>query len=174
MKKQITVASLVMLAGGAVTFLFSFLAFTKFGSFSASAWSSQGFFPIATIPALLGLAMAVVAVLNLVGTKLPDQILTFNWKQINATWGIAAAGMMIAWLIADFGGGDKGLGLIFMLIGSLAMAAGSVMDLLGMGNKMVSMPQGSAPGSVPPPGGMTPPPPPPGGSVPPPPPPPGR
>ena len=83
MKKQISVADLVMLIGGVVTFLFSFLSFYKFGGDGRNAWST-GFFPVATLLALMGLAMAVVAVLDLFGVKLPSQVLTFNWKQINS------------------------------------------------------------------------------------------
>ena len=33
----------------------------------------------------------VVAILELVGVKLPDKVLTFTWPQILATWGISAA-----------------------------------------------------------------------------------
>ncbi len=166
MKKQITVANLVMLVGGAVTFLFSFLNFYKFGNDGRSAWSGDLLFPETAIPAILGLAMAVVAVLGLAGVKLPDHVLTFNWKQINVTWGIAAAGIMLGWLFTGQSGTDKGIGLIFMLIGSLAMAAGSIMAILGMGTNAVNLPSGgsAAPTSStppPPPGAGTPPPPPP-------------
>lgn len=179
MKKQITVANLVMLVGGAVTFLFSFLSFYKFGSEGRSAWSGDLLFPETAIPAILGLAMAVVAVLDLTGVKLPDHVLTFNWKQINVTWGIAAAGIMLGWLFTGQTGTDKGIGLILMLIGSLAMAAGSIMAILGMGGSAVNLPQSGNSGSAgnsgnagsagsssavpppPPPGAGTPPPPPP-------------
>lgn len=170
MKKQITVANLVMLAGGAVTFLFSFLNFYKFGNDGRSAWSGDLLFPESAIPAILGLAMAVVAVLGLAGVKLPDEVLTFNWKQINVTWGITAAALMLGWLFTGLSGSDKGIGLILMLIGSLAMAAGSIMAILGMGTNAVNLPSGNSNTSKNE-GSSAPPPPPPGAGTPPPPPP---
>lgn len=166
MNKKISVANLVMLAGGAVTLLFSFFAFIKFGDEGRSAWSGDAFAFVSTVPAILGIAMVAVVMCEMMGVNLPDRVLTFNWSQIKATWGISAAGLMLAWLTTDFGGADKGIGLWFMLLGSLAMAAGAVMALLGKGNEVVDLgaigsnPSSSAP-PPPPTGGMTPPPPPP-------------
>jgi hypothetical protein len=165
MNKKISVANLVMLAGGVVTLLFSFFGFYKSGGTSRSAWSSDGGAFAATVPAILAIVMIVWCGLELAGQKLPAQVLTFNSTQLKATWGIGAGGLMIAWLATDFGGLDHAIGFWFMLIGSLAMAAGSVMALLGKGTEMVDLGHmGSKSGGTPPPpppGGMTPPPPPP-------------
>lgn len=185
MKKSITVASLVMGVGAIVVVIFSFLDFFSFGdSDGFNAWDGDGLFPATIIPVILAVATIVLIVLDLVGVKLPDKVLTFTWPQIYATWGISAAGIMLGWLFTGPAGTDKGAGLILMLIGSLAMAAGSIMGLLGVGTNTLSMPTGSAPSTPaapPPPGGFppqapgfppqAPPPPPPGGSAPPPPPP---
>jgi hypothetical protein len=172
MAKKLTVASLIMLIGGAVTLLFSFLDFYKVGDEGRNAWSSDGGAFATTVPALLGLAMVVWIILELTGTKLPAQVLTFNANQLKATWGISAGGLMLSWFATDFGGLDKGIGFWMMLLGSLAMAVGAVLALLGMGNQVVGA--GSATASAPgtgapppppgfgqtPPGGMPPPPPP--------------
>jgi hypothetical protein len=158
MKKQISVANLVMLIGGAVTFLFSFLHFIE----DTSAWGT-GVFPIATIAAILGLAMAVVSVMELLGTNLPGEVLTFNWKQIKFTWGAVALAITLGYFIVDKGGADTGIGMIFMLLGSIAMTAGAVMAILGKGTEMVNIPNvGHEGGST---GSSTPPPPPPPPSV---------
>ncbi len=188
MKKQITVASLIMGIGGLVVLIFSFLDFYSSGDEGRNAWSGDLFFPATIIPVILGVAMVVFVVLDLLGVKLPEKVLTFTWPQIYATWGISAAGIMLGWLFTSPFTLDKGAGLILMLLGSLAMAAGSIMGLLGVGTNTVSIPTGSAssaptaPTAPPAPGGYPPqapgfppqappPPPPPGGSAPPPPPP---
>jgi len=192
MKKPLTVATLVMGIGAIVVLIFSFLSFYTFDGDGRSAWSGDLLFPQTLIPVVLAVATIVFIVLDLVGVKLPDKLLTFTWPQIFATWGISAAGIMLGWLFTDplDASLDRGAGLILMLLGSLAMAAGSIMGLLGVGNNTLNMPSGgsgtpTAPGAppAPPPGGASPPsapgfppsapppPPPPSGGTPPPPPP---
>ena len=101
MKRQITVADAIFGGGSLLAFLFSFFDFIGAGSFGVSAWASGGF-PLGTIPAILGLLGVIVVVLDLTGAaKLPDQVLTLNWRQIRLTWGITAAVIMICYLIVD-------------------------------------------------------------------------
>lgn len=163
MGKKITVADLIMGVGGIVTFIFSFLAFYKFGDASVNAWSGDGPAFASTVPAILGLVMAVWIGLELAGVALPANVLTFNPTQLKATWGIAAAGIMISWWSTD---GDKGIGFFLMLLGSLAMAVGAVMALLGKGAETVNLGGGagaptSNPTTAPSPPAAPPPPPPP-------------
>ena len=156
MKRQITVADAIFGGGSLLTFLFSFFDFIGAGSFGVSAWAS-GVFPLGTIPAVLGLLGIIAVVLDLTGAaKLPDQVLTLNWRQIRLTWGITAAVIMLAYLIVDKGPSTSlKFGGWVMLIGSLLMAAGSVMAVLGKGTEMVNLGKPSGP--------VTPPPPPPAG-----------
>jgi hypothetical protein len=157
MKRQPTVVEIVMFAGGVVTFVFSFLHFVA----ERNAWSSDffGLFPITALIALVGLAMAVFVALELfVGFRL-GTFLTFNNKQIYVTWGIFAGGLMLCYLIMDKHGADTGVGLWLMLIGSLAMAAGSILNVLGIATQPVNLPDvidrgapASAPSPPPPPG----------------------
>jgi hypothetical protein len=156
MKGKLTVAGLVMLIGGAITFLFSFLDFLG----ETSAWGS-GLLPIATIPALLGLAMAVEQGLRLGGVSLPEPVLTFTWRQIRFTWGVVAITIMLAWLIVDKGFADTGAGLMIMLLGSIAMTVGATLDLLGKGDQVLGAPKAASPGAAPPPPPPSAPPPPP-------------
>jgi hypothetical protein len=152
MKRQPTVVEIVMFAGGVVTFIFSFLHFVA----DRNAWSSDffGLFPITALIALVGLAMAVFVALELfVGFRL-GTFLTFNHKQIYVTWGIFAGGLMLCYLIMDKHGADTGAGLWLMLIGSLAMAAGSILNVLGIATQPVNLPDvidRGAPASAPPP-----------------------
>ncbi len=139
MPKKVTVADLVMGAGGLVTFLFSFFAFFDEGRFTASAWDGDAFAFATTVPAVLGLVMVVWIGLQLAGVSLPSDVLTYNHAQLKGTWGIAAAGIMLSWISVD---GDKGIGFWFMLLGSLAMAVGAVMALLGKGSETIDIPGG--------------------------------
>jgi hypothetical protein len=150
-KRQITVADAIFGGGSLLTFLFSFFDFIGAGSYGVSAWAS-GVFPLGTIPAVLGLLGIIVVVLDLTGAaKLPDQVLTLNWRQIRLTWGITAAAIMIAYLIVDKSSANLKFGGWVMLIGSLLMAAGSVMAVLGKGTEMVNLGKPSGPATPPPP-----------------------
>lgn len=142
MPKKVSVADLVMGVGGLVTFLFSFFAFFKEGRFTASAWDGDAGAFATTVPAVLGLVMVVWIGLQLAGVSLPDHVLTYNQAQLKGTWAIAAAGIMLSWISADFGGAGKGVGFWFMFLGSAAMAVGAVMALLGKGSETIDIPVG--------------------------------
>ena len=165
MNTKISVADIVMAAGGLVTLLFSFFGFYKFGNDSISAWDTDALAFVSAIPAILGLATIAWIACEVFGVKLPQDVLTFNPDQIKATWGIAAAGIMLAFVTTS---GDKSAFFWLQMLGSLAMAAGAVMALLGKGSETVSLGSSSAgsdpaqPGSAhatPPPPGQQPPPP---------------
>lgn len=145
MKKQPTITDIIMLAGGAITFLFSFLNYVELGDEGRSAWG-EGNFPLITIPALLGLAMAVSVLLEwFVAPALP-KILTFDLKQMYVTWGVVAAVMMLAYFVTDKGGLDTGIGAILGLLGSLAMATGAILNVLGVATNPLSSAKPAAPG----------------------------
>jgi hypothetical protein len=150
-KRQITVADAIFGGGSLLAFLFSFFDFIGAGGYGVSAWAS-GVFPLGTIPAILGLLGVIVVVLDLTGAaKLPDQVLTLNWRQIRLTWGLTAAVIMLCYLIVDKNGATLKFGGWVMLIGSLLMAAGSVMAVLGKGTEMVNLGKPSGPVTPPPP-----------------------
>jgi hypothetical protein len=174
MTKPFSVANVVMIIGGAVTFLFSFLGFLGTDNQSLNAWG-RSLFPLATIPAILGAAMVVVCVLDQVGTKLPEPVLTFSWRQILFTWGVVAFTIMVAYVVLDTGVLTFKVGGVFMILGSAAMAVGSLVSLLGIGTADVTASGGDRLTPPPPSPGTTPPSPPAGpGGPPPPPPPPAR
>ena len=96
-KLKLSTANLIIIVGGAVMLIASFLAFNKFstasfdvggvhvgGSVTYNAWSSH-YFLIATIPALLGIVMAaqVAVVAFASGVKLPNTVLGLTWNQIH-------------------------------------------------------------------------------------------
>jgi hypothetical protein len=169
-KKTISLANLVLLGGSAITLLFSLFKFAGVGPFKYSAWSTDGLAFVSTIPAILALVTIVWTVLELAGVKLPAHVLSFTGTQLKATWAISSVGIMVAFLTTDF---DKKFGFWMMLLGTIAMTAGAVLNLLGKGTDEVDLgqlaqratnqaPSASAPPPPPPAaGGATPPPPPP-------------
>src|SRR5688572_21604882 len=96
--QKLTLSNLLVGGGGLVTFIFSFLKFFKQGPFGFNAWDTDGFAFVSTVPAILGLAAAVWVALDMFGVNLPGAVLTFTPAQLKATWGIAAGGLMLAWL----------------------------------------------------------------------------
>lgn len=151
-KLKLSTANLVILVAGVVMLIASFLAFNKYsrasvtignvhigGSISYSAWSSH-YFLIATIPALIGVVMAVhVALVTFAPqVKLPDEVLGLTWTQIHLVLGFQATIMMLAFLIQDTGALDKGIGLFLMLVAAIALLVGAVL-------RMQETPSGSTP-----------------------------
>lgn len=145
-------SQILILAGGLVTLIFSFFSFVSvdnpFGDdITASAWSTDAnLFPLATWPAIFGLIIAgtTVAVL-FADLKLPEPILSFNWKQIHFVLAFASLVIMIGFLFATE---NKGFGYWLMFLGVLAYTAGVVMELLG-----IEVGNTSTGGSTQPPGG---------------------
>ena len=127
--KKLTPAGIVIVAGGVVILIASFLAFYSYGSHSASAWSTSfGLFPLATLPALLGLIMAVQVVLTtFADVSLPAKVVGFDWKQIHLLFGIQAALLMVCFLILDNSVLSFGIGFWLMLLASIALVVGAVM-----------------------------------------------
>jgi hypothetical protein len=58
---------------------------------------------------------------------------------------------MLSWLTVDTGGADKGAGFWLMFLGSIAMAVGAIMALLGKGTETVKLGGSSTSDAAPPP-----------------------
>ncbi|HMK12416.1 MAG TPA: hypothetical protein VK461_12580, partial [Acidimicrobiales bacterium] len=127
------------------------------------AWGSV-LFPIATYVALFGLIVGGSAALRIfAGTKLPEPIVGFTWKQIRLALAIFAGLLMIGFLILS-DAPDKGIGFWFMFLGTIALVVGSVMETIGFNPQPAAGGGGAAPGAsppAPPPPPSSPPPPPP-------------
>lgn len=197
MQGKLTVASLIAGIGAIVTLLFSFLTVAGVdgtSDFDTNAWSRQGPNILLTIPPLVALGLIVLIVLGLTGNNLTANVVTFTFDQLKAAFSVFAGLIMIFLLISDLGGASWAIGFWLMLLGSLAMAVGTIMTLLGAGSQLIGASSGGggsagapqhpnqpyqtpppqAPGGAappPPPGSSAPPPPPSGGTPPPPPPP---
>jgi hypothetical protein len=133
-KLKISAANLLILVAGAVMLIASFLPFYKlsFGSFSKSfnAWS-HGNFLIATIPALLGVVMALHVALETYAPQvsLPDRVLGFTWTQVHLILALQATIMMLAFLVRNVSPFERGIGLFLMLISAIALLVGAGMRM---------------------------------------------
>jgi hypothetical protein len=153
--KKLSPAGIVIMVGGVVMLIGSFLAFYKYSlgslgisaadraaaravgvklpegnSISWSAWTHNGapLFPLTILPVLLGLIMALqVGLTNLANVRLPERVLGFDWKQIHLLCGAQAALLMVLYLIVNKEGASFGVGFWLMLLASIALVVGAVM-----------------------------------------------
>ncbi|CAN5872629.1 hypothetical protein BH23ACT2_BH23ACT2_30250 [soil metagenome] len=144
-------SQIVIMASGAVTFLFSFFAFFTFFGESRNAWSGDaGTLFMATWPALFGLIAAGLAALGAFAADnvtLPDRVLTFTLAQVTFVLAFTSFVIMFGYLLGG-GAGDgagKGFGFILMLLGSVGLLVGAVMELLGVGENATSSGQSGTP-----------------------------
>jgi hypothetical protein len=121
--KTPTPGEIVIMASGAVALVFSFFHFFD----DRSAWGG-GYFPIATLPALLVVVMAAhVALTKYAGVSLPDKIASFSWTQIHLALGFFAALDAFCFLIVKTYGAGKKVGFWFILIASIAALVGAIL-----------------------------------------------
>ena len=130
MKNQPTRAEIILMAGGAVTVLFSFLAFysydTPIGSVNQNAWDT-GLFPIATYPALAGLISGgVIALRRFAHVGFSARVGNYSWPQVHFLLGIFAGLIIAGYLVSD-PGTAFGIGFWGMLAGTAALIIGAAM-----------------------------------------------
>lgn len=123
-----TPANLLIMVGGAVMLIGSFLAFYKAPGQSVTAWSS-GLFGIATVVVLCGAAMGGQVALSIyaTGVSLPPKLFGLTWDQVHLALGFQAAIMMLAYLFLNHGIASFGIGFWMMLISAIALFAGAIM-----------------------------------------------
>ena len=135
-------SQIVILVSGVVTLIFSFLAFFKyeysgFGSSTSesfSAWSTKlPLLPLSTIPALIAVVVAGGPAAKVFGNADLPEVLGFTTAQLMVALSFIGALVTVGFLISGAEGADFGIGFWFMLLGSLGLLAGSVMELLGLG-----------------------------------------
>jgi hypothetical protein len=128
-RKNLSIAGIVIVAGGVVMLIASLLPFYEFASLHHTAWSSDLLFPVTIIPVLLGVTMAAqVAVSHfLPQVKLPARPLGFTWNQVHLAFGAQATVMMLALLVQKRGLLSPGSGFWLMLLASIALVVGAVL-----------------------------------------------
>ena len=123
-------AEITVLAGAGVVLIASFLAFyeVSVGPFSDSrnAWG-KGLFPLATLIVLFAVAAGVLVLLRVLGTAIPDRIVSFSRAQLVLVCGGFATLQSLAFLVVDHSGADFGIGFWLMLLGSVAVLVGAIL-----------------------------------------------
>lgn len=149
---------IVVIAGGVLMLIFSFLAWYKLDETaftegqSWSAWSNAfNLFPLATLIVIVGALLAVaVAATRIGGIALPDKLFGFTWSEARLTFGLLATLTLIAYLIRSFGAGSgfsKGIGLYIATAGAICILVGAVIERLGAASDAEpSRPAGSGSG----------------------------
>jgi hypothetical protein len=129
MSGKLTLGGFVILAGGFALLVGSFLH--VFGNLNA--WSG-GYFPLVSVPVIIGLVMAGEILLRAFApdVRLPP-VLGFTWAQIHLLLGIWAALMMVSFATGDSFVSPltppKGTGLWLMLGGAIALVLGAIVQL---------------------------------------------
>lgn len=158
---HVSPGKIAIIAGGAVTFLFSFLSWwtVSYNNHGNSAWS-DGLFGAATWAPLFGIVAALlVALPAFANVKLPDDVLGFTIDQLVLVAGLFASLITLGFMIGTPDGFDVGIGLIFCFLGSAAIVVGWFLDRQGVGAKPADAAAGAPqPGVAPPPQGYAPPP----------------
>ncbi len=126
---KVTPPVILILVGGGLVLIGSFLDFVSSGSFGVSAWDGDFVpFPVTIIPVLCGVAMAVhIGLTTFASVNLPDKVLGLGWIQIHLALAFQAVALMVTFLIVEKGGADIGIGLWLMLIASILLIVGAVM-----------------------------------------------
>ena len=115
----------MLLAGGAVVFLSTFINWFGSGSYGFSAWETEYFGFIGIFVAVMGLATAItVGLTTFAGTALPANIAGFTWNQIYLSFAFTCTVITLGFLFA----GQVKFGLILALLGSAVMLAGAFME----------------------------------------------
>jgi hypothetical protein len=130
--KKPTPGEIVIIAGGAVALVFSFLPFFKLDigglSDDVSAWGS-GLFPVATlIPIFAAVAAVLVALKAFANFNYPaNGVLGFGWNSLLLALTFFSAVLALAYLLVDKGGYDLGIGFFLVFIGAIGSFVGAIL-----------------------------------------------
>lgn len=131
MEKNPTPGEIVLMAGAAVTLLFSFFPFYKLevGDFTdnTSAWGS-GLFPTATlIPIFAVIAGVLVALVRFGNVRYRgNAFLGIPWNTLLLVLTFFSALLAVSYLIQDRGGLSFGFGFWLVLIGAVGSLVGAI------------------------------------------------
>ena len=135
MNQNIKPSTIMMIAGGGVLFISTFLAWFSVGSggfsSSASGWSTESYGLTGIFVAIIGLAVGVGAALTtFTEVEIPGNILGFTREQVYCMLGLAA-------FLITFGlqfGSATGIGILLGWIASAVVVAGAYMEMQASGS----------------------------------------
>jgi len=134
MKQDIKPSTIMLIAGGAVLFISTFLAWFSIGSgsfgASSSGWSTESYGLTGIFVAVIGLAIAIAAALTaFTEVEIPSDILGFTREQVYCMLGLAA-------FLITFGlqfGSATGIGILLGWIASAVVVAGAYIEMQASG-----------------------------------------
>jgi hypothetical protein len=131
-RRRLSSADIVILAGGAVMLLGSFLAFYKVPGTGVTfnAWA-HFLFLITTLPALLGALMALqIALVAFGNITMPNRVLGLTWDQFHLVVALQTALLMLTFFLqARLPPLVLGTGFWVMFVGAGALVVGAFMRL---------------------------------------------
>ncbi len=128
MDNNVKPSTIMLIAGGAVLFISTFLDWTDGGSvngWNTDFWGFQGWF-VGIIGLLIG---AGVAAKEFGNVSMPDNILTLNHDQLHMALGFSAFLITFGFQLS----GDTGIGILLGWIASAVIVAASIMNLNAAG-----------------------------------------
>ncbi len=131
---KLTPGNIVIMVGGVLALIGSFLPYYHLPasifvrSSNHNAWST-GLFIIVTMPALLALAMGVVAGLESFASRVsvPARVLGFSLNQVHLILAFQATLMIFAVVLQNYPGVDKGVGMYLTLFAAIACLLGAIL-----------------------------------------------
>jgi len=130
MSQDIKPSTIMLIAGGAVMLLSTFLAWLDTGFGSLSGWSTDAYGLTGIFVALIGIIIAGgTAATTFANVSLPDDILGFTRDQIYCMLGLSA-------FLITFGlqfGSSTGIGILLGWIASAVVVAGAFMNIQAAG-----------------------------------------
>jgi hypothetical protein len=128
---KVTPGEIVVMAGGAVALIFSFLPFYSLdlgplGEDDISAWGS-GLFPVATFIVFFAVIAALLVVLTKFANMRITGFLGFGFNQLLLAASFFSAILALGYLIQDNSGYDFGFGYYLVLLGAIATLVGSIL-----------------------------------------------
>lgn len=141
MNKKPTLGEIVVMAGGALTFIFSFFSWINGNGVSVNAWSTTKSVPSmflwATWVPILAIVIGGFYALKVFAGGLPERVWDFSWDQLAFIAGLYCALITLGVLVADKSVAHTGWALILSFLTSLAIVVGAVLDKLDVGEDIV-------------------------------------
>jgi hypothetical protein len=142
MTKKPTLGEIIVMAGGALTLIFSFFPWISGGGESVNAWSTTKSLPSmflwATWVPILAIIIGGFYALKVFAGGLPERVWDYSWDQLAFIAGLYCALITLGLLVADKSVAHTGWALILSFLTSLAIVVGAVLDKLGVGADIVT------------------------------------